>query len=119
MLLVDVQPATSQLVQGTWVLDSVRYENSVGCLDCLKPSRATYELAGAYRRFSATLATESDEESMLRIWLDDGAVIERRTSAGHPVDVVIDVTGVKTMIVELQADFYQELVLLGDGQLQK
>jgi eukaryotic-like serine/threonine-protein kinase len=99
--VVKLQPETSELLQGTWKLDGVAYQQSLACEDCVTGKSATYDLAGGYRTFAATLATSSNFGAELVVELDSREPVHRNATAGHPVDLEVDVSGAQTMTVEL------------------
>jgi hypothetical protein len=72
LLLVDMQPETTELLQGTWTVGSVKYPQSIACRDCESGRSAVYRPAGRYRRFKATLDTDA-RDAAARGWAGEDA----------------------------------------------
>jgi len=116
--LVDIQPETTDLLQGVWRIDGTTYKQSVGCRDCQSGEYASYRLEGRYQRFVGTLATVSPYEAKLTVTLDRLAGVTRVATAGHPIEFSIDVTGVQAITIELDTGDCCELVVIGQARFE-
>lgn len=107
--LIDLQPSTSDLLNGPWSLGGVNYAHSLGYSDCSDAS-ATYPLNGQYRRFQAIFGVTDDaasyDQPSLELDADGNVLATRQASLNHQSSVDVDVTGVRqlTLIISNKGD---------------
>ncbi|WP_433064048.1 protein kinase domain-containing protein [Dactylosporangium sp. CS-033363] len=114
--LVNLQPTTSDLVQGAWTLDDVTYEQSLGCSSCDLRSTAIYNVGGKYRTLTGVLATKADfSEAVLTVKTDNRDTVTRRALAEHPTPFQIDISGARKVTIELETFGCCTLTIIGQA----
>jgi serine/threonine protein kinase len=118
VLLVNLQPETSDLLQGTWTIGVTKYPQSIACEDCSTGASAVYRTDGRYRRFKGTLDTVSRYGTELQVTMDGQQTVKRVATYGHPVDFDIPVDGVQEIQITIDTGNAFELVVLGQARLE-
>ncbi|WP_433222495.1 serine/threonine protein kinase [Dactylosporangium sp. CS-047395] len=114
--VVNVQPATSDLVQGVWTLDDVTYQQSLGCTSCDLGSSAVYNVDGRYHTLTGILATKADfSDAVLTVKTDNRETVTRRALAEHPTPFQIDISGARKVTIELETGNCCTLIIIGQA----